>query len=52
VVWPHGPEKIAIISSASQQLRPTIKFTLEVEANDTLLFLEVLLMKRDLKLAM
>jgi hypothetical protein len=38
--------KIAAISSPSQQKRPTIKFTMEVEANDTLPFLDLFLMLR------
>jgi hypothetical protein len=45
-----GTNKIAAISSPPQQ--PTITFTKDVEANDTLPFLDVLVMKKGPKLAM
>jgi hypothetical protein len=47
VVWQHG----AAIVSPPQHLRPTIKFTMKVEADYTLPFLDVLVMKKGPKLA-
>jgi hypothetical protein len=40
VVWSHGPARL------QQSVRPTINFKIGVEANDTLLFLDVLVIKR------
>jgi hypothetical protein len=52
VVSPHGPARLQQFLHHLNSLTPTIKFTTEVEANDTLLFLDVLVMKRSPKLAM
>jgi hypothetical protein len=49
VVWPYRPEKLQFFHHINN-LRPTIKFTVEVEANDTLPCLDVLVMKRGPKL--
>jgi hypothetical protein len=35
VVWPHGPEKLQQSLHFLNSFRPTIVFTMEVEANDT-----------------
>jgi hypothetical protein len=51
-VWPHGPTRWQQFHHHLNTVRPTIKVTMEVEANDTILFLEVLIMKKDPKLAM
>jgi hypothetical protein len=48
----HKPTRLQQCLHHLNSVRPTIKFTSEVEANDTLPFLEVLVMKRGLKLAM
>jgi hypothetical protein len=47
-VWPVGLQQFLRHLSS---LRPTIKFTMEVAANDTHIFLEVLVMKKGPKLA-
>jgi hypothetical protein len=51
-VWPHGPARLQQFLHHHNSLRPTIKFTMEVEVNDTLPFLDILVMKRGPKLAM
>jgi hypothetical protein len=51
MVWPHGPARLQQFLHHLNSVRPTIKFTTEIEANDTLLFLNVLVMKRGPKLA-
>jgi hypothetical protein len=50
VVWPHGSPRLQQFLHHFNSLRPTIKFTIEVKANDTLPFLDVLVMKRGPKL--
>jgi hypothetical protein len=50
MVWQHGPARLQQFLHHLNNVRPTIKFTMEVEANDTLPFLDVLVMKRDPKL--
>jgi hypothetical protein len=51
-VWPHGPARLQKFLHHLSSVRSTIKFTMEVEANDTLLFFDVLVMKRGPKLTM
>jgi hypothetical protein len=46
VVWPHVQAKSQQFLHHFNSVRPTIKFTMKVEANDALLFLDVLVMKR------
>jgi hypothetical protein len=45
VVWPHGPVRLQQFHHHLNSIRPTTKFTMEVEANDTLSFLDILVMK-------
>jgi hypothetical protein len=52
VVWSRGPARLQQFLHHLNSVRHTIKFTMEVETNDTLPFLEVLVMKRGPKLAM
>jgi hypothetical protein len=52
MVCPHGPVKLQQFLQHLNRIRPTIKFTMEIEANNTLPFLDVLGMKRGPKLAM
>jgi hypothetical protein len=52
MVWPQGPARLQQFFHHLNSVRCAIKFTMEVEANDTLLFLDVLIMKRGPKLAM
>jgi hypothetical protein len=42
VVWPHGTEKLKEFLSHTNNLRPTIQFTLKTETGDSLPFLAVL----------
>jgi hypothetical protein len=53
VVWPQGPARLQQqFLHHFNNLRPTIKLTMEVEANNTLLSLDVLVMDRGPELAM
>jgi hypothetical protein len=52
VVWPHGPARLQQFLHHLNSNRPTITFTMEVEANDILPFLDVFVMKRGPKFAM
>jgi hypothetical protein len=52
MVCPRGPARLQQFLHHLNSVRPTIKFTTEVEANDTLLFLNILVLKRVPKLAM
>jgi hypothetical protein len=51
VVWPHGPARLQTFLHHPNNLRLTVKFIMEVEANNILPFLNVLTMKRGHKLA-
>jgi hypothetical protein len=51
VVRPHGLARFQKFLYHLNSLRLTIKFTMEVEANDTLSFFGILIMKRVTKLA-
>jgi hypothetical protein len=44
VVWPHGPARLQKFLHRLNSIMPTIKFRMKVEANDTLPFLNVLVM--------
>lgn len=50
VIWPYGPEKLQEFLQHINNIRPTIKFTMEVEVNNALPFLDVLVMKQGPKL--
>jgi hypothetical protein len=51
MVWPHGPARLQQFLHHLNSFRPTMKFTIKVEANDTLAFLDALVIKRGPKLA-
>jgi hypothetical protein len=51
MVWPHGTARLQQFLHHLNSIRPTIKFTMEVEAKDTLPFLDILVMNRGPKLA-
>jgi hypothetical protein len=52
MIWPHGPARMQQFVHRLNSVRPTVKFTMEVEASDILPFLDVLVMKRGTKLVM
>jgi hypothetical protein len=45
-VWQHGPERLLQFLNHLNSCRPTIKFTMEVDVNNTLPLLGVLIMNR------
>jgi hypothetical protein len=51
LVWPLGPERLQQFLHHLNIIRFVIKFTMDVEANNTLPFLDVLIMKKVHKLA-
>jgi hypothetical protein len=46
MVWPHGKDKLQEFLKHLNNIHPDIKFTLEVEQNKTLPFLDVLVSRR------
>jgi hypothetical protein len=48
VVWPYEPARLQQFLHHLNSVRLINKFTMEIEANDTLPFLDVLIMKKDL----
>jgi hypothetical protein len=50
VIWPNGPAKLQEFLHHINSIRPTIKFTIEAASNNTLAFLDILIMKRGSKL--
>jgi hypothetical protein len=51
MIWPHGPTRLQQFLRHLNSLKPTIKFRMEIEANDTIPFLDILVMKKGPKLA-
>lgn len=46
VFWPRGPVRLEEFLCHLCSLRPTIKFTMGVEVNNTVPFLDIMVMKR------
>ncbi|XP_077778802.1 uncharacterized protein LOC144326219 [Podarcis muralis] len=46
VIWPHGKEKLDSFLTHLNSLHPKIQFTMEIEANNQLPFLDVLIYKK------
>jgi hypothetical protein len=46
VIWPHGPVRLHEFLDHLSNLRPSIKFTTEIECNSTLPFLDILITRR------
>jgi hypothetical protein len=42
VSWPHGPEQLQNFLSDLNTLRPSIQFTMEIESDNAIPFLDVL----------
>jgi hypothetical protein len=51
VVWPHGPEHLQNFLSYLICLRPAIQFTMEIESDSAIPFLDVLVMMKGPTLA-
>jgi hypothetical protein len=47
VIWPHGPVRLQEFLYHLNNLTPSIKFTMEIECNNTLPFLDVLITRRE-----
>jgi hypothetical protein len=47
VIWPLGPVRLQEFLDHLNNLRPSIQFTMEIEYNNTLLFLDVLITRRE-----
>ena len=46
VIWPHGEDALNTFFNHLNMLHPTIKFTMEIEENSSISFLDVLISKR------
>jgi hypothetical protein len=51
VVWPHGPERLQNFLSHLNSLRPSIQFTNETESDCMITFLDVLVIRKEMTLA-
>jgi hypothetical protein len=49
VVWPHGPERLQQFFEHLNSLRPSIQFTMEMESDSSISFLDVLVIKKEKK---
>jgi hypothetical protein len=47
VIWPHGNESLSSFLNHLNNVHPNIHFTMEVETNNSLPFLDVLVMKKE-----
>jgi hypothetical protein len=46
VVWPKGPELLQDFLSYVKSLRPSIHFTMEIESDSAIVFLDVLVIRK------
>jgi hypothetical protein len=51
VVWPHGSEQLQNFLNYLNSLRPSIQFTLEIESDSVISFLDVLVIRKATTLA-
>jgi hypothetical protein len=51
VVWPHGPEQLQNFLNHLHNLRPAIQFTMEIESDGVIPFLDVLVIQKETSLA-
>jgi hypothetical protein len=48
VVWPHGPEQLQNFLSHVNSLRPPIQFTMEIESDSAIPFLDILVIRKEM----
>jgi hypothetical protein len=51
VVWPHSPDRLHNFLNHPNSLRPSIQFTMEIESNNAVPFLDVLVISKETTLA-
>jgi hypothetical protein len=51
VVWPHGSQRLQNFPSHLNSLRPSIQFTLEIESDSAIAFLDVVVIREETILA-
>jgi hypothetical protein len=51
VVWPHGPVPLQDFLNHFSSLRPCIQFTVEIELDSVIPFLDVLVIRKEMTLA-
>jgi hypothetical protein len=51
VVWPHGPKWLQDFLSHFSSLKPSILFTMEIESDSAIAFLDVLVVREETTLA-
>jgi hypothetical protein len=51
VVWPHGPDRLHNFLNHLNSLRPSIQFTMKRELNNTIPFLDVPVIRKEMTLA-
>jgi hypothetical protein len=51
VIWPHAPERLQQFLDHLNSLRPSIQFTMEIESDSSIPFLNVLVIRKDETLA-
>jgi hypothetical protein len=51
VVWPHGPSRLQDFLSHLSSLRPSVQFTMEIESDSAIAFLDVLVIRKETTLA-
>jgi hypothetical protein len=47
VVWPHGPEQLQNFHSHLNSLKPTIQFTMGIESDNVIPFLDVVVIRKE-----
>jgi hypothetical protein len=50
VIWPHGTNQLQGFLGHLNRVRPSIQFTMEIESNNSIPFLDILVIKKDLML--
>jgi hypothetical protein len=50
VVWPHGPGQLQNFLSHHNSLRPSTQFTVEIESDSAIPFLNILVIRKEMTL--